>query len=243
MVWLDGLDMPIVNLFDTSFAEHTRGRFLPRPVVYGDSLCSLRREHAAGGLLAAAAFAASSTIRMRAAERRSSMLRTGPLHPCHGVKMRFVNPVTGGTPCRRLPRSCNCCRRVSAARLSWEPMPRSTLSSRDEGRRASAIRCYEWRPRDIFVAPSWAPVCARGGREAVLFSMSDRAAQQALGLWREEARGSYFDRSFFTLWPHREHARVPERKKLRIQDLLPQSFSNSAAFCLYSRSSGSQSGS
>jgi len=45
---------------------------------------------------------------------------------------------------------------------------------------------FEWRPRDIFVTPSWAPVAHEAQSEAVLFSLSDRPAQQALGLWREQ---------------------------------------------------------
>ena len=46
---------------------------------------------------------------------------------------------------------------------------------------------FEWGPRDIFAVPSWAPVRHIVESDAVLFSMSDRPAQIALGLWREEA--------------------------------------------------------
>ena len=38
---------------------------------------------------------------------------------------------------------------------------------------------------DIFVAPSWSPVVHEVAEEAVLFSCSDRAVQEKLGLWRE----------------------------------------------------------
>ena len=43
-----------------------------------------------------------------------------------------------------------------------------------------------WQPRDIFVAPSWAPVSHEALEDVVLFSFSDRPVQKALGLWREE---------------------------------------------------------
>ena len=33
MVWLDGLDIPIVNLFDTSFAEHYPGEVQPNTIA------------------------------------------------------------------------------------------------------------------------------------------------------------------------------------------------------------------
>ena len=37
-----------------------------------------------------------------------------------------------------------------------------------------------------FVVPSWAPMSHDAQDDAVLFSLSDRPAQQALGLWREQ---------------------------------------------------------
>ena len=43
-----------------------------------------------------------------------------------------------------------------------------------------------WGPRDLFVVLSWQPMSHQADQESVLFSFSDRPAQQALGLWREE---------------------------------------------------------
>ena len=43
----------------------------------------------------------------------------------------------------------------------------------------------EWGPRDVFVVPSWRPVVHEVANESVLFSFSDRAVQEKLGLWRE----------------------------------------------------------
>ena len=45
---------------------------------------------------------------------------------------------------------------------------------------------FHWKPQDVFVVPSWCPVSHHASTEAVLFSFSDRPAQQALGLWREQ---------------------------------------------------------
>ena len=55
-----------------------------------------------------------------------------------------------------------------------------------QGRTRVGEETLEWRPRDIFVTPSWAPVAHAADKDAVLFSLSDRPAQQALGLWREQ---------------------------------------------------------
>jgi gentisate 1,2-dioxygenase len=39
--------------------------------------------------------------------------------------------------------------------------------------------------RDSVVVPSWQPLVIEAEDECVLFSYSDRSAQQALGIWRE----------------------------------------------------------
>ena len=43
----------------------------------------------------------------------------------------------------------------------------------------------EFAPHDVFVVPSWAPYRFETEHECILFSYSDRAAQEALGMWRE----------------------------------------------------------
>jgi gentisate 1,2-dioxygenase len=57
-----------------------------------------------------------------------------------------------------------------------------------EGRGQSEIEAspIEWTANDIFVAPSWALQRHYAQSESVLFTFSDRAAQEKLGLWREQ---------------------------------------------------------
>ncbi len=57
-----------------------------------------------------------------------------------------------------------------------------------EGRGATKIagKLLEWGPRDVFVVPSWQPYSHTSAQETVLFSISDRPAQEALGIWRED---------------------------------------------------------
>ncbi len=66
-----------------------------------------------------------------------------------------------------------------------------TIFSVVEGRGSSVVgdQTFEWRERDIFVVPSWVDVRHFPGADSVLFSYSDRAIQETLGIWRER-RGS-----------------------------------------------------
>jgi gentisate 1,2-dioxygenase len=49
-----------------------------------------------------------------------------------------------------------------------------------------AVR-LEFAPHDVFVVPSWEIRRLSAATDCVIFSYSDRAAQEALGFWREEA--------------------------------------------------------
>ena len=62
-----------------------------------------------------------------------------------------------------------------------------TVYSVVEGHGRSRVggHVFEWKPKDIFVVPSWVPAAHEADSEAVLFSFSDRPVQKALGLWRE----------------------------------------------------------
>jgi gentisate 1,2-dioxygenase len=47
-------------------------------------------------------------------------------------------------------------------------------------------KALEWRQNDVFVVPPWKVYAHNAQKESVLFSISDRPAQQILGIWRED---------------------------------------------------------
>jgi gentisate 1,2-dioxygenase len=59
-----------------------------------------------------------------------------------------------------------------------------------EGETIIGDTTLRWKPRDIFVVPSWHWHRHRASSEAVLFSFSDRPVQEKLALWREERGGA-----------------------------------------------------
>jgi gentisate 1,2-dioxygenase len=184
-IWLDGLDMPLVNLMDTAFGE--RPPLPPGDVPEGDSLARY------GSSLLPVDFTPSRPSSplfaypyARTRETLDQVYRHGPLHGCHGVKMRYVNPATGGHPMPTMAAFMQ----LLPAGFGGAPYRQTdaTVYCAIEGRGRTRIgeTTFTWGPRDIFATPSWVPVAHESLEEAVLFSMSDRAAQQALGLWREE---------------------------------------------------------
>jgi gentisate 1,2-dioxygenase len=113
------------------------------------------------------------------------MRRMEEWDPCHGLKMRYINPVDGGwamptigTCLQLLPKGFR-----SAPNRSTD----AAVFTGVEGRGRSTIdgQVFEWGPRDVFVVPSWKEVVHEVDEDAVLFSYSDRPVQEKCGLFRE----------------------------------------------------------
>jgi gentisate 1,2-dioxygenase len=166
VVWLDGLDIPIVNFFDSSFAEH-----LPDEATQ------------------TAVHSNTSAFAFSYAPARDS-LQNKSLHPCYGAKIEYTKPggasvtPTLGAFLQLLPFGF-----AGAPYRSTD----STVYCVAEGRGRSRIgdHAFQWAARDIFVVPSWCSVSHQAAEDSVLFSFSDRPAQKALGLWREEPAESH----------------------------------------------------
>ncbi|WP_058913832.1 gentisate 1,2-dioxygenase [Entomohabitans teleogrylli] len=185
VVWLDGLDLPLVNYLGCGFAENypedqqpvTRreGDYLPR---YAANMLPLR--HQSGN---------SSPIFNyrydRSREALHDLSRLGEPDEWEGYKLRYVNPVNGGYPMPTI-----------AAFLQLMPKgfrsktARSTDSTvyhvvEGSGRVTIGEQTFTFTPKDTFVVPNWNAVSFDCDSEAVLFSFSDRPVQEFLGLFRE----------------------------------------------------------
>jgi gentisate 1,2-dioxygenase len=161
VVWLDGLDIPVVNTFDSSFAEHYPDG--TQPVIQN-------------GDASAVSFPYS---RMRA--RLEGMTKNGAPDPHHGYRMHYGGQCTMPTIdawLGLLP---------AGFRTAGYRSTDATIFCVAEGRGRSWIgeQAFEWHPHDVFVAPSWMKVEHEAESDAVLFSFSDRPIQKAAGIWRE----------------------------------------------------------
>ena len=187
MVWLDGLDIPIVRLFDASFAEpsNSDSQSISRPA--GDSLARYganmvpvdwKPERKSSPVF--------SYPYSRSREALATMARNGEADPCHGYKLRYINPASGGAP---MP-TIGAFMQLLPAGFSGAPY-RSTDGAvysvvEGEGETIVGDTVIKWKPRDVFVVPGWHRHHHRASSEAVLFSFSDRPVQEVLSLWREE---------------------------------------------------------
>lgn len=187
MVWLDGLDIPIVRLFDASFAEPAAADRQTEARPAGDSLARFGHNMApVDWRPTGKASPVFSYPYARSREALAAIARNGAPDACHGHKLRYVNPATGGAP---MP-TIGACLQLLPAGFATAPYRGTdgTVFSVVEGEGETIVgdTTIRWKPRDLFVVPAWHRRTHRATSEAVLFSFSDRPVQEALGLWREE---------------------------------------------------------
>lgn len=186
MMWLDVLDMPTVNHFEASFSAHFDDKMQNTARADGDSL----DRYGSGVLPDGAPIHLNRTpvINYTYARTRPILERlkkAGDVDKRHGARVRYANPINGGWV---LP--------TMGAHLSLLPRDfkgepyRATdgtvfVCAEGQGSTTVGDSVLEWSRNDIFVVPPWTRYAHRAAEEAVLFSISDRPAQEALGIWRE----------------------------------------------------------
>jgi gentisate 1,2-dioxygenase len=192
VVWLDGLDIPMVRFFDAGFAENdsSTSQQVTRPegtslARFGHNMAPVRHESPYG-----ATSPIFSYPYERSREALEQLERSAPVDAWDGVKLRYTNPLTGGWPMptigtfmQKLPRGFT--------GQPWRQTDGAVYSVVEgEGEVTIASGDQEWRyrfgPRDHFVVPSWHTARLSSAAGCVLFSFSDRPVHQALGIHSEE---------------------------------------------------------
>lgn len=186
VIWMDGLDTAFAKFFGALFREDYSEEKQPLSRAEGDAAAryganllpvDYRPGRHASPLLC--------YPYERTRQSLARLARNAPPHPAHGIKLRFANPADGGHAFRTM-----------ATFMQWLPagfagcVYRSTdgtVFNAVEGRGSVEIgdQRFAFAPHDVFVVPPWQAYQLRAESDCVLFSYSDRAAQEALGFWKE----------------------------------------------------------
>lgn len=187
VVWLDGLDIPIVRFLDAGFSEKSDSQYQAVTRPEGDALARY------GSNMVPVDFQQKPSdpakVFVYPWERSLATLqalKAGLPDPHFGHKQRYVNPATGHSP---MPTMAAFAQLIPAG---FETQPYrctdGTVYVCLQGAAEALIEGQTFRleENDVLVIPSWHSQQWRAGPETVLFSYSDRPVQQALGLWREQ---------------------------------------------------------
>jgi len=165
VIWLDGLDVPLVGFLGAGFREELGAPALPPTEAEG-----------------APAFAWPYR---RSRETLVALAAGQDIDPWRGHVLGYRRPdgrwamPTLGPTLTLLPQG-------------FRTRPRRSIDGAVatvvEGRVRAIVggETFELGPRDLLALPSWTPVELEALEESVLFAFSDRPVYEALGLWREE---------------------------------------------------------
>jgi gentisate 1,2-dioxygenase len=188
MIWLDGLDVPFIQVMEANFYElFSENKY---PLVQPDDL-SLRlygrgslkptwvKHNALHSPLLNYKFSETYAALKAMAERTDGS-------PFDGVSVEYTNPLTGGPALPTM--ACFASLLAPGQQTKAHRHTGGTIYHVIQGSGESVIggRIFRWDEKDTFVVPSWHWHEHRARTESVLFSYSDSAVLQPLGLYREE---------------------------------------------------------
>jgi gentisate 1,2-dioxygenase len=190
VVWMDGLDIPVLQCFGPMFFEQYPDDQFPAGKPAGDSLARYganmrpvteRWERPESPIF--------SYPYERSREALEALRTEAEWDPWFGLKLQYVDPTKGGpamptisTYLQLLPKGF----RTETYRTT-----EGSVYAAIEGEGRALVETdagtvtLAWKPKDIFVIPCWMAHRLEAGTDSVLFSFSDRAAQEKLGIWAE----------------------------------------------------------
>ena len=188
IVWMDILDLPIVNFFEGGFSQHHNDaeQAIARPENdalhrYGAGLLPISE----GGR-----FGKTSPIFNYPYERTRAALvavaGAGDVDPHAAATLRYSNPLDGGWA---MPTIASWMTHIPGG-MRTAPV-RSTdgiVVAVAEGHGTVRVgdSTLRFGPNDVFVLPNWNWRSFEASDDCFLFCSSDRVAQEKMGLWREE---------------------------------------------------------
>lgn len=188
VIWIDGLDLPIINFFEAGFGDHSADK--RQAVTKPEGYSIARFGSGLVPLAAASPFGAATPIfnypYARSRKALMAIAEAGPPDPHDGYSLRYANPIDGGWA---MP--------TMATWLAHLPRGFETRPSRStdgqtvvvvEGEIQAEIggRSFRLGENDVLAIPGWTWRRFRACADAVLFAFSDLSAQEKLAVWREE---------------------------------------------------------
>lgn len=187
LIWLDGLDGPLVRALQVGFWEPYAGKKQDVARSEGRSAAEL-------GPIRPSWILSSGTqppaYHYRWEETAKALGYAGemPGDPFDGVVLNFVNPLTGGPTVPTFMCAVQLLRGGEATRPHRHTSTTIFHVFRGSGATVIDGMRYEWRAGDSFVVPLWREHRHenKSTEAAILFTMTDKPVMDALGLYREQ---------------------------------------------------------
>jgi gentisate 1,2-dioxygenase len=170
MIWLDGLDTPLVRMLEAGFYEEYEQETQP----IGDGAGASRWHY--------------PMSEARAALER--LMAAGSGSAFDGAIIEYTNRLTGGPVMPTIACYLQLLRPGEATRAHRHVCCTNYHVVEGDGYSVVGGQRLDWEDKDVFTVPTWTfhEHVNRGSRPAFLFSFTDAPVMKALGLYREEAQ-------------------------------------------------------
>jgi gentisate 1,2-dioxygenase len=189
MIWMDGLDLPLVHDLDAVFFEpypESRQAWT-RPVDESELRYGLGQLKPQEEGLPEKTYTLLNYKWRKTEEALRRLAQVGG-NAFDDVALEFINPHTGGPVFPTLTCWIQLLRR--GIRTKAHRQTHSSVYQVFEGKGYSVIngKRFDWEKGDMFVVPAWTwhEHASADQKEAILFSIHDTPVIKALGLYREE---------------------------------------------------------
>jgi gentisate 1,2-dioxygenase len=190
MIWLDGLDVPVVNQLGVPFYEHGEPTPPDRPLGFSPATFGRSLLPDAPALRPAVVPALHAPqLRYPYAEALAALealAAAAPPDPRHGHRLRYANALTGGHVLPTIGAFLSLLPAGFEGSASRATDSRVLVVLEGEGESRIGEDTLPWRAGDVLAVPNWTRVAHRAASRAIVFAFSDIALQQRLGLWRED---------------------------------------------------------
>ncbi len=122
----------------------------------------------------------------RTREALHALTQAGAADPHAGHLMRYVNPLDGGWAMPTMATMIRLLPKGFATRPYRSSDSTIFIVVEGSGELRVGGKQLALTPHDVAVVPGWMAYTLHAGEDCVLFSYSDRAAQEKLGLFREQ---------------------------------------------------------
>ena len=189
IVWLDGADGPMLHYYQAGFANpfHERQQVVSKPVGWSQKMHNVLRPQNSTG-------AASSLSRppyryaWQETEKAFAALAEAPGDPFDGILLRYSDPISGAATLPTMNCEIQMLRPGEQSRAHRHTYTVVYHAFRGSGTTRIGEQEFKWEQGDSFVAPLWNWHSHENNSKepAILFSINDRPAIEALGFFREE---------------------------------------------------------
>jgi len=205
VVWIDTLDWPLMEFLDAAWVDHdmpglkgSNANVQPVTLTEGYS----RALYGHGGIKPTfvdhqrgVGHAPAPLFHYRGADVKEMLhaLRKEKGDPHEGIKVDFVNPVTGESVFKTLRYSAQLLRPGEETELKRETAGTYYVVIEGTGETEVGGKRFEWGHNDLFVVPNftWRKHVNTGKTDAIIYSVSDAALMENIGQYYAQGRDKH----------------------------------------------------